>query len=142
MDARIDKKIPAEAQITEITADARITDRKLLKIRMAERDGKIISADIRSDPTSFMASTITEAVTTAISRLSPVLPGALAALAGALAAGMVDISLLRRPFGVFLLYAGASLLLGGRSRRQKGQGREESQEQEDPDSQRKMEKTE
>ena len=70
------------------------------------------------------------------------LPGALAALAGALAAGMVDISLLRRPFGVFLLYAGASLLLGGRSRRQKGQGREESQEQEDPDSQRKMEKTE
>lgn len=65
------------------------------------------------------------------------LPGALAALAGALAAGMVDISLLRRPFGVFLLYAGASLLLGGRSRRKKGKEREETREQEDPDSRRK-----
>ena len=44
------------------------------------------------------------------------LPGALAALAGALAAGVVDISLLRRPFGVFLLYAGISLLLGSKNK--------------------------
>lgn len=52
------------------------------------------------------------------------LPGALAALAGALAAGVVDTSLLRRPFGVFLLYAGASLLLSAARGRQGGGGPE------------------
>ena len=38
------------------------------------------------------------------------LPGALAALAGAAIAALVDVSLLRRPFGLFLLYAGGTLL--------------------------------
>ena len=38
------------------------------------------------------------------------LMGALAALAGAAIAALVDVSLLRRPFGLFLLYAGGTLL--------------------------------
>ena len=37
------------------------------------------------------------------------LPGALAALVGAAIAALVDVSLLRRPFGLFLLYAGGAL---------------------------------
>lgn len=40
-------------------------------------------------------------------------PGAAAALAGALVSLAVDVSLLRKPFGLFLLYGGASMLLGG-----------------------------
>ena len=39
------------------------------------------------------------------------LPGTLCALAAALIATSVDLSLLRRPFGLFLLYAAASMLL-------------------------------
>lgn len=42
------------------------------------------------------------------------LPGVLAALAGAALAGAVDVSLLRRPFGVFLIYSGLSMLLSAR----------------------------
>ena len=38
------------------------------------------------------------------------LPGALAALAGALATLRLDAETLRTPFGIFLLYAGGSLL--------------------------------
>ena len=38
--------------------------------------------------------------------------GTAAALAGALVSMAVDVSLLRKPFGVFLLYGGASMLLG------------------------------
>ena len=38
------------------------------------------------------------------------IPGALAALAGAGAAMLVEVDLLRRPFGLFLLYAGGTLL--------------------------------
>ena len=38
------------------------------------------------------------------------LPGALAALAGALATLRLDAEALRTPFGIFLLYAGGSLL--------------------------------
>ena len=41
-------------------------------------------------------------------------PGTIASLAGALLATAVDVSLLRRPFGVFLLYSGASMLLSAR----------------------------
>ena len=69
VDARIDRRIPVDEQKTEITADARITARKLFSIRMAESAGKMISADMSSEPTSFMASTITDAVTIAIRRL-------------------------------------------------------------------------
>lgn len=41
------------------------------------------------------------------------LPGTAAALAGALLSLAVDVSLLRKPFGLFLLYGGASMLLSG-----------------------------
>ena len=43
-------------------------------------------------------------------------PGAIASLAGALASMAVDVSLLRKPFGVFLLYSGASMLLSARKK--------------------------
>ena len=69
VEARIDNRIPTEEQNTEITADATMTARKLFSILMAERAGKMISADMSSEPTSFMASTITDAVTIAIRRL-------------------------------------------------------------------------
>ena len=51
------------------------------------------------------------------------LPGAVASLAGALAAAAVDVSLLRRPFGLFLLACGASMLL--KSLRRGGEGKKE-----------------
>lgn len=38
-------------------------------------------------------------------------PGALCALAAALVSTSVDITVFRKPFGLFLLYAGASMLL-------------------------------
>ena len=44
------------------------------------------------------------------------LPGTIAALAGAVAALMVDVSVLRRPFGVFLLITGAMMLRGAGKR--------------------------
>ena len=44
------------------------------------------------------------------------LPGVLASLAGALAALAVDVSLLRKPFGLFLLYSGVSMLLSARGK--------------------------
>lgn len=46
------------------------------------------------------------------------LPGTAASLAGALIATAVDVSLLRRPFGVFLLYSGASMLLSARKKKE------------------------
>ena len=38
------------------------------------------------------------------------IPGVIASLAGAAASMAMDVSLLRKPFGVFLLYSGASML--------------------------------
>ncbi|MDE7243804.1 MAG: sulfite exporter TauE/SafE family protein [Oscillospiraceae bacterium] len=43
-------------------------------------------------------------------------PGVLASLAGAAVAVMADVSLLRKPFGIFLLYSGASMLLSARKK--------------------------
>ena len=43
--------------------------------------------------------------------------GAAAALAGALISLAVDVSLLRKPFGLFLLYSGGSMLLSARKKR-------------------------
>ena len=43
------------------------------------------------------------------------LPGTLAALAAALAALTVDVSLLRTPFGLFLLWSGFSVLRGAKN---------------------------
>ena len=39
--------------------------------------------------------------------------GAAAALAGAVVSVLIDVSLLRKPFGVFLIYGGCSMLLAG-----------------------------
>ena len=44
-------------------------------------------------------------------------PGTIVSLAGALLATAVDVSLLRKPFGLFLLYSGASMLLSARRAR-------------------------
>ena len=44
------------------------------------------------------------------------IPGTLASLAGALIATAVDVSLLRKPFGLFLLYSGASMLLSAKKK--------------------------
>ncbi len=43
-------------------------------------------------------------------------PGAIASLAAALLSVAVDVSLLRKPFGIFLLYSGASMLLSARKK--------------------------
>ena len=69
VDQRIERMIPIAAQITDMTAEQRITKRKLLNSRIAESAGKIISAEIRSEPTRFIARTMTEAVMIAIRRL-------------------------------------------------------------------------
>ena len=62
-------RIPAAAQSTEMHAAQIETPRKLLNRRMADRAGKTTRAEINREPTSFMARTITTAMTTAISRL-------------------------------------------------------------------------
>ena len=61
--------IPRAEQVTESTAEHTVTLLKLLKIRIAESAGKIISAEMRSEPTKFIASTIITATITAIMRL-------------------------------------------------------------------------
>lgn len=62
-------RIPMTAAVTDITAEHTITALKLLKSLIAESAGKIISADISSEPTRFIARTIINAVIIAISRL-------------------------------------------------------------------------
>lgn len=66
---RIDERMPNIAQKTDITAEKRMTDLKFLKRRMDERAGKMIRAEIKREPTRFMARTITMAIITAIKRL-------------------------------------------------------------------------
>jgi hypothetical protein len=60
---------PIAEALTEMAAEAMTTCLKFLNTRIAEIAGKIISAAIRSEPTRRIASTITTAVTVAISRL-------------------------------------------------------------------------
>ena len=67
--ARIDSKIPKKAQKTDIIAEQMVTLRKLLKIRIADNAGKITRAEIKSDPTRFMARTMITAMITAIRKL-------------------------------------------------------------------------
>ena len=64
-----DDIMPNAAQITEITAEHMITPRKLLNSLIAASAGNIISAEISSEPTRFIARTIITAVITATSRL-------------------------------------------------------------------------
>ena len=66
---RIESRMPVTAQKTEITAEEMTALLKLLKIRIEASAGKIISAEMRSEPTRFIARTIIIAVITAIKRL-------------------------------------------------------------------------
>ena len=61
--------IPAKKQNSETTTELIITERKLLKIRIEVRDGKIINAEISSVPIILIPITIVNAVKTAISIL-------------------------------------------------------------------------
>lgn len=63
------KIIPMEEATTEKTAEQIVTALKLLKTLIAERDGKIIKAETRREPTSFMARTMMIAIIMAITRL-------------------------------------------------------------------------
>lgn len=67
--ARIEIKSPETEHTTLTHAEQIVTDLKLLKTRIAERAGKITRAEIRSEPTRFIASTIITAIITAIARL-------------------------------------------------------------------------
>ena len=69
VDARIATSIPISAQSVETIAAVITTPLKVRATRIAESAGKITSAEIRSEPTRFIASTIMTAVITAISRL-------------------------------------------------------------------------
>ncbi len=66
---RIETMIPPSEQITEITAEQTVTALKLLKRRIAESAGKTINAEMSSDPTRFIATTMMIAVMIAIRRL-------------------------------------------------------------------------
>ena len=65
----MDRSIPSKAQATDSTAEQIVTARKLRNSRMADRAGKITRAEISSEPTRFMASTMITATITAIHRL-------------------------------------------------------------------------
>ena len=67
--AKIEITIPVNAHNTDNPAEQIVTDKKLLNILMADKAGKITSAEINNDPTRFIANTIMTAIITAISRL-------------------------------------------------------------------------
>ena len=66
---RIEIRIPTAAQHTDRHAEQTVTDLKLLNTRMAESAGKIMSAEISSEPTRFIAITMMTAMIIAIIRL-------------------------------------------------------------------------
>ena len=67
--ARTAIKIPVIAHATEMIAVQIVTEKKLLKRRIEESAGKTMRAEMRSDPTRFMASTMMTAVMIATRRL-------------------------------------------------------------------------
>ena len=67
--ARIEIKSPVTEQKILIIAEHTVTPLKLLKTRIAERAGKITRAEIKSEPTRFIASTIIIAMIIAMTRL-------------------------------------------------------------------------
>lgn len=67
--AIMDINNPHDEHITDNTAEKTVTDLKVLKIRIAESAGKITRAEIKSEPTKFIARTIITAIITAIKRL-------------------------------------------------------------------------
>ena len=66
---RMATMIPNAAQNTENTAEQMVTLRKLLNTRIADNAGKMTNAEIKSEPTRFMASTMITAMITAMKRL-------------------------------------------------------------------------
>ena len=67
--AIIEANIPEAVQVTDKIAEQIVTDLNDLKMRIALNAGKIIKAEIRSEPTRFIARTMMTAVTTAINKL-------------------------------------------------------------------------
>ncbi len=67
--AIIEIRMPAKAQNTDKTAEQIVTARKLLNTRIADSAGNTTNADIKREPTKFIAKTITTAIITAISKL-------------------------------------------------------------------------
>ena len=58
----IDVSIPDKAQSTDMIIEHIVTDLKFLNTRIADIAGNIMSADMSSEPTRFIASTITTAI--------------------------------------------------------------------------------
>ena len=69
VESRSAARSPVKDPTTEITAEQITTDRKLRKTRMADRAGKMMREEMRSAPTSFMASTMTTPLMAAIRKL-------------------------------------------------------------------------
>ena len=67
--AIIEMSIPRTAHKTDIIAEPITTALKLLKSRIVDKAGKIISADVSNEPTKFIAKTIITAMIMAIIRL-------------------------------------------------------------------------
>jgi hypothetical protein len=67
--ARIEISIPEAEHSTEIMAEHIVTALKFLNTLIADSDGKIMRADIKSEPTNFIARTIITAIVIAIIRL-------------------------------------------------------------------------
>ena len=68
--ATIEVNNPVVAQNTEIIAELIVTDLNDLNILIALKAGKIINAEIKRDPTKFIAKTIITAVIIAINKLN------------------------------------------------------------------------
>ena len=66
---RIEIRKPVIVHTTEVITEHIVTERKLLNMRIDDSAGKIISADTSSEPTRFIASTITTAIITAVRKL-------------------------------------------------------------------------
>ena len=66
---KIEVTIPTREQKTDKTTEHTVTDLKLLNRHIADSDGKTISAEIKREPTRFIARTIITATITAIKRL-------------------------------------------------------------------------
>lgn len=65
----IEISIPKTEQITDKMAEPITTHLKLLKIRIVDKAGNIMSAEVRSEPTSFIVKTIIMAMIIAIIKL-------------------------------------------------------------------------
>ena len=67
--ARMEIRIPSSAHIIEDTAEKIVTLLKFLRMLIAESAGKMTKADIKSEPTKFIARTMITAITVAINKL-------------------------------------------------------------------------